>query len=331
MLHWFKRNAPQQSDNHLAWLARCRADGISISKEQLIYYQAKTNLLDLTPRYAVQSRLAGNYLAKSKGRGMEFDEVRHYQPGDDIRTIDWRVTARTGKTHTKLFREEKERPVFILTDLTSSMMFGSKLLLKSVQACHISALIAWAAKKRGDKVGGLVFNQTEHRELKPRSRQQGVLQLIHELSTIHEQSLTLSPDDTQSGKAFESALGRLRRLAHPGSLIFIISDFTHLSDAALKHIREISRHNQIMGYQISDPLEHQLPDSSIKQSLPVTNGSDDFALTVGDSRIASDWAQLASSRFEQTQRQLFTNRVSLNHLSSGLPLETQLMTSLRSR
>ena len=115
--------------------------------------------------------MSGGYLSRQKGRGMEFDEARHYLPGDDIRAIDWRVTARTGKTHTKIYREERERPVFILCDLTASMQFGSQLLLKSVQAAHIAALLSWAAAARGDKVGALIFNDGMHRECKPLSRQ----------------------------------------------------------------------------------------------------------------------------------------------------------------
>ena len=141
------------------WLAKYHSDGVNLGIKELIHYQGKTSLLNLSPRKTVQAKLAGAYLAKTKGRGMEFDEARHYQAGDDIRAIDWRVTARTGKTHTKLYREEKERPVFVLTDLSSSMQFGTQFLFKSVQAAHLSALIAWSARKRGDRIGGLVFNQ----------------------------------------------------------------------------------------------------------------------------------------------------------------------------
>ena len=125
------------------WLDELHSDGIHLRLHELLRYQRQTQWLDLSPKQQIQNKLAGSYLAKSKGRGMEFDEVRHYQSGDDVRTIDWRVTARTGKVHTKLFREEKERPVFICTDLSQSMQFGSTLLFKSVQAAHLAAMIAW--------------------------------------------------------------------------------------------------------------------------------------------------------------------------------------------
>src|SRR5690606_33934634 len=172
--------SPQQ------WRLQNGTTGTSLGLTELLWYQRYTKVLDLTPQMAIQSKLAGTYLAKSKGRGMEFDEVRHYQPGDDVRTIDWRVTARTGKVHTKLFREEKERPVFILTDLGNSMRFGSGLLFKSVQAAHLAALIGWHVKQHGDKLGGLVFSQQHHRELKPQSRSQAVLRYFHALQEVHQ-------------------------------------------------------------------------------------------------------------------------------------------------
>jgi uncharacterized protein (DUF58 family) len=151
----------------IQWLKQHAVDGVHLTIKQLLYYQGKTALLDLNPRRTNQARLAGAYLAKTKGRGMEFDEARHYQPGDDIRTIDWRVTARTGKTHTKLYREEKERPVFLLVDLSNSLHFGTQLLFKSVQAAHLASLIAWVATQRGDRIGGLVINNRQHLEFKP--------------------------------------------------------------------------------------------------------------------------------------------------------------------
>ena len=112
----FKANK-QKSQQHQAELEleSLHSDGINVSMEELIQYQNKASLIDLAPRKSLHNKMSGTYLARSKGRGMEFDEVRHYQTGDDIRAIDWRVTARTGKTHTKLFREEVERPVLILS------------------------------------------------------------------------------------------------------------------------------------------------------------------------------------------------------------------------
>jgi len=134
---WFNplKNKSNHSmhENCQSILSSIGSNGINLSMKELLLYQNKTALIDLSARKNIHGKMSGNYLSRSKGSGMEFDEVRHYQTGDDIRAIDWRVTARTGKTHTKLFREEIERPVLIATDLNESMFFGSQLLFKSVQ------------------------------------------------------------------------------------------------------------------------------------------------------------------------------------------------------
>lgn len=311
------------------WLNKSRTNGVSLTIEELIQYQDKSGLLDLSPRQANQSKLAGNYLAKSKGRGMEFDEVRHYNPGDDIRTIDWRVTARTGKTHTKLFREEKERPIFVLCDLSHNMYFGSQLLFKSVQAAHLTALIAWNAKKRGDKIGGLVFSQHKHRELKPKSRQHGVLQLLHSLTTLHQDGLSsVNQSSEQTTRAphlpLEEACARLRRLARPGSLVFVISDFKHVSDITVKHLSRIARHCEVVACEISDPMEHQLPSTSHKQLLQVNDGFGIKSLILGDKAVEKRYQQQTALSFSENHELLKKHKIQLNEITAGSPLENQL-------
>ncbi|MCJ8272532.1 MAG: DUF58 domain-containing protein [Psychrosphaera sp.] len=340
-MNWWQKNSPTAAADVSSWLQDSRSNGVTLCIEELLAYQQKCGMLDLSPRHTNQSKLAGNYLAKSKGRGMEFDEVRHYNPGDDIRTIDWRVTARTGTTHTKLFREEKERPIFILVDLSDSMYFGTRLLFKSVQAAHLAALIAWNAKKRGDKVGGLVFNQHKHRELKPKSRQHGVLQVLHGLTMLHEEGIEKvnHPLDTpkiveatNNGKIhdpLEDACARLRRLAHPGSLVFVISDFNHTSDITIKHLSQIARHCEVVACEITDPMEHELPTTAFKQSLQVTDGSDRKTIFLGDKRNESLYRESATARFVENHEVLKRHKIQLNEITAALPLEEQLQGAQR--
>ncbi|MBU2279722.1 MAG: DUF58 domain-containing protein [Gammaproteobacteria bacterium] len=291
------------------WLAQLHCDGSNVELKQLLHYQRHTKLFDLTPAQTIQSKLAGSYLAKSKGRGMEFDEVRHYQTGDDVRTIDWRVTARTGKVHTKLFREEKERPVFILTDLNQSMQFGSTLLLKSVQASHLAALIAWHVKKSGDKLGGLIFNQQQIRELKPAGRSVAVLRYLHQLIELQQQSLHSvqqhqrfsTPENTID---LATALGQLRRLARPGSLLFIISDFQQLDANCLRHLQAMRLHNEIRICQINDPLEQQLP-ASASGVAKVSDGNTEVTLDLSGNALKRDY-QLQQQSFSQQLHQHWT-------------------------
>ncbi|HHJ81077.1 MAG TPA: DUF58 domain-containing protein, partial [Candidatus Tenderia electrophaga] len=129
----------------------------------------------------IAARQSGNYLSRFKGRGMEFDEARLYQPGDDVRTLDWRVTARTGKPHTKLFREERERAVLTWVDMRPTMFFATRGAFKSVIAARAAALIGWSANRLGDRLGGLVFTADTHHELRPKRGKSAVLQLLQQL------------------------------------------------------------------------------------------------------------------------------------------------------
>lgn len=307
----------------VSWLSKFEADGVHLNIKQLLYYQAKTSLLDLSPRKTIQSKLAGSYLAKTKGRGMEFDEARHYQPGDDIRAIDWRVTARTGKTHTKIYREEKERPIFVLADLSASMHFGTQLLFKSVQVAHLTSLIAWAARERGDRIGGLIFNQNQHLEYKPMTRQKAVLSLLHGLMELHKPE---QDSDIKSAPSmrFSDACARLRRLARPGSLIFLLSDFQQLDDTAKQHLNRMSRHSEIIAYPMSDPFEHELPTMKVAQQVAVTDGTDRQMLVLGEERIAQQYREQHTKVFAQMNKTLKECRAQVIPISAALPLESQL-------
>lgn len=203
--------------------------------------------------------LAGLLTSKFQGRGIDFSEVRVYQPGDDVRTIDWRVTARTKTPHTKLFQEEKERPVLILTDQSSSMYFGSQVAFKSVLAARTAALVAWTMLERGDRVGGIVFSELSHREVRPRRNKHAVLRLLNELHDFNHALSKNIPADKASPTYFTDALANLRRVAKHGSVIFIISDFTALGEDARVHFQPLARHNEVVGIHVSDPLEQELP------------------------------------------------------------------------
>lgn len=312
------------------WLLAHHSDGINLGIRELIYYQGKTGLVNLSPRKTVQAKLAGAYLAKTKGRGMEFDEARHYQAGDDIRAIDWRVTARTGKTHTKIYREEKERPVFVLADLSASMQFGTQLMFKSIQAAHLSALLAWAARKRGDRIGGLIFNQFQHIECKPLTRQKAVLSFLNGLIKAQTQSIAAQQNpvslaiQARQGVTFADACARVRRLAHPGSLIFILSDFSQLNDLAKQHISQLSKHCDVVAYPISDPFEHELPRVKISQRVALTDGTTQQNILLGEQSTESQYKEQHQAYFTNIENVLKQCKAQVVSVSAGLPLEQQV-------
>lgn len=303
-------------DNVQSLLTGLYSNGIHLSMQELLQYQNKSRLIDLAGKKNIQGKQAGNYLSRSKGRGMEFDEVRHYQTGDDVRAIDWRVTARTGKTHTKLFREEIERPVLIATDLSQTMHFGSKLLFKSVQASHLAALVAWHTKNRGDRLGGLVFRDEQHIELKPRSRKAGVLHYLHALTTLNNQTVTpktagvhqdnsndealnstLKMDDSTdsllgnsqndaqkrqplSTSHFEQHCARLRHLSKPGSLVYFITDgYSLLNEKTNQHaLKHLSQISQHCELVVC------LVSDPLEHSLPESNMKLAVTFTDGTNR-----------------------------------------------
>ncbi|MCE2572557.1 DUF58 domain-containing protein [Motilimonas eburnea] len=307
------------------------SDGLNLTLKELLFYQQQTK-----PRSQLglaKNAMAGPYRSTIKGRGMEFDEVRQYQAGDDVRAIDWRVTARTGSTHTKIFKEEKERPVLMLVDLSDSMIFGSQLLLKSVQAAHLGAYLAWQAKQRGDRIGGVIFNQSQHQELRPKGRASGVLQWLHQLKQLYTNQpqalLQLEqgqePVSLNQADYFTQQLTRLRRLAQPGSQVHVISDFAHLDEAGEKQLALIKRHNQVTAWQIFDPLEQALPKTKglgARLSFNVITERGAGWLRLGKDN--QNYQQQAQLRQQHLLARLTRRAIGLRQISAGQPLLGQV-------
>lgn len=233
------------------------ASPVSVSQAGLIRLNGPARAIALDV-LRVNSLQTGAYVSHFRGRGMEFDESRPYQPGDDPRSIDWRVTARSTTAYTKLFREERERPVLVALDLRASMHFATQGCFKSVNASRAAALIAWAAHHRGDRLGGLIFGDTTHRELKPRLGRRAALRYVHEL-VGHPDWQRAPAAEPPAIDALTHAMSALRRVARPGSLVAVISDFTGFSRAAQSYLSSVARHNEVLAIFMTDPLERQLP------------------------------------------------------------------------
>jgi uncharacterized protein (DUF58 family) len=246
----------------------------------LIALRFPARQLQLSRHKRALSVLSGPKKTNFRGRGIDFEEVRYYQAGDDIRTIDWRVTARTGDAHTKVFREERERPVMVVADQRDSMFFGSSHCFKSVLAAHIASLLAWSALDNGDRIGGLVFNAAEHREIRPRRSRKTVLALLSQLHDYNRRLPLPSGSDTDS---FAAMLANLRRVARPGSSIFLISDFRGAGSAqAREYLFHLAQHAEITAIYCSDPLERELPKAG---RYAVTNGLTRSELHTADRQL----------------------------------------------
>ncbi len=272
-------------------------DPISLSGHELVSVSLKA-LIDLAKPAAsinlhhlsIRSRQSGGYVSRFKGRGMEFDETRLYQQGDDIRSIDWRVTARTGKTHTKVFREERERPVFISVDNRLAMHFATRGVFKSVLAAKLAGLLAWAAEYHGDRIGGQLFSEHECLELKPQNGRHAVLRFLNALVKSR------NPIDKEFG--LDQVLARLNQHARPGSLVYIISDFRGINDQAEAHIAKLSRHCEVVLIFIYDPLESRLP---LQGRYRFTDDERDVVVDTGDQQRLLAYQQRFALRLQRLE------------------------------
>lgn len=208
-----------------------------------------------------RSRQLGGHRSSFRGRGMEFDEVRAYQMGDDVRTIDWRVTARTGRTHTKLFQEERERPVLILLDARSFMRFGTRGSFKSVLAAKAAAMLAFLSLEEGDRVGGVVLTPAGIASHEPQRSRGGVLGFVKAMADATQQGYGAPPPKAEPSLA--DALARLRHVSRPGTLAFILSDFHDFDDKAMRELGRLSLHCQVSNLFIHDALEVEAPEHGL--------------------------------------------------------------------
>ena len=241
--------------------------GVYVDLGTLLSSRGWARDLKLFARQAARSMLLGETRSRFRGRGMEFEEVRPYQPGDDIRNIDWKVSARAGGTYTKLFCEERERPIHIIVDQRNSMFFGSSQRFKSVLAAEIASALAWAALAGSDRIGGQVVGDYSESDIRAKRTKEAVLRVVRDLVAYNQQLPQTDPDHApnqtkqESKKTIAQVLEECRRLTRPGTVIFIISDFHDFGPAAAKALSMLGRHTDVSLIHIIDALEKQLPFS----------------------------------------------------------------------
>jgi len=277
-----------------------------ISKELI----KKIRYIQIYTSKAVNDVLAGEYHSVFKGQGMEFDEVRAYQPGDDIRTIDWNVTARTGHPYVKRYVEEREITVFFLVDLSRSGSFGSREKLKNEVAAEFCALLAFSAIKNNDKVGLIVFTDTIQLFIPPAKGTSHVLRLIRELLFFEPGKIR-----KKTGTDIALALDYLGRVLHKRGVVFLVSDF--LDQNFEKPLRVLARRHDLIAVTVSDPRELTLPDVGLLEIQDAETG-EIVVIDTGSKTVRSRYTHLAEEKnralsdlFQSTgidQIQLLTDR-----------------------
>jgi uncharacterized protein (DUF58 family) len=299
--------------------------GVRVSLGELIEMRHRVREVQLFSTPARRSPLIGLHHSKLRGRGVDFDQVRVYQAGDDVRTIDWRVTARTQEPHTKLFHEERERPIYILVEQSRQLFFGSGLMFKSVLAAQAASLIGWAALGHNDRIGGLVFGDLEHHEIKPRRSKQSLLQLLSRLAKANQ---ALSNDSQGSRDSFGLALRRAREVLRPGSLVVILCDERTLSDSSEQQLLLLARHTDLLLLPLSDPLDHALPAAGL---LRFTEYGAQLELDTQDAELRQAYRALGEARQARWQRLAQKLGVPLLALSTQSELIEQLREHLNAQ
>ncbi|HYQ49065.1 MAG TPA: DUF58 domain-containing protein [Pseudomonas sp.] len=283
------------------------------SLAELMALEGRARGLSFVARQPLSSILSGNHASRLRGRGLSFDELRHYAPGDDLRHLDWRASLRYGKPFVRTFNEERDRPTLVLVDQRMSMYFGSQRYFKSVSAAQLAAICAWMAFHAGDRVGGMVFGnqQVEYvRPLRSRARVEALCSAVIKANQRLSAYAGDAENDTQLDKVLRSCVAS----AGHDHLICIISDFAGIGPDTLPLLRQLHQHNDVIAIQVYDPIALQLPD---KGRLNVTQGSQQVEIEVGQRRIKRPLGEFLTGRLRDVAELLRRSQVPLMLVSTG--------------
>ena len=247
--------------------------------------QGQARKLNFLPRHNSKSILSGRHGSRIRGRGLSFEELRDYRIGDDIRTIDWRVTARTGTPHVRVYAEEKDRSAVLIVDQRINMFFGSQRNMKSVTASEAAAICAYRIFAQGDRVGAVLFNDTEVKSFKPSKRPQMVEQIVRELSELNVALNSDVPVPKQK-MHLNQPLEAATRLVRHDQLVIVISDFDAVDSATEQYLSQMAAHNDVVLALVNDPVSLDVPAGI---QLPVSDGDRQMTL---DTRRASTQQKL---------------------------------------
>lgn len=276
--------------------------GVHVDAAQLASLEVAARDFHFKPRQPVHSVLAGRHASRVRGRGLDFEELRRYLPGDDIRSMDWRVTARTNVPHVRVYSEEKDRPVLLLVDQRMNMFFGTRRAMKSVSAAEAAALVAWRVLMDGDRVGGVVFGDDDFTRLRPKRSRDAVQQLLGEI-VRRNQRLRADAPAKRGASQLNQALEQAARLAHHDHLVVVVSDFDGHDELTRELMSRIAARNDLLAVVVHDPFMSELPPSG---DLVVSDGELQVELGLGRDAVRRGIAEFVSERsrelFEWRQR-----------------------------
>jgi uncharacterized protein (DUF58 family) len=290
--------------------------------EQLVRLQFETRGFTLLPRQPVHSLLSGRHASRLRGRGLTFEELRDYRAGDDIRSIDWRATARLRKPHVRVYSEERERPVLLVVDQRATMFFGSQRTTKATAAAEVAALGAWRALEVGDRVGAVIFGDDERVEIKPQRSRATVLHICHELVRLNRRLSAASA----SGKsdAFNNALRCAVNLARHDHLVVLVTDYEGDDETTRSLATRLAAHNDVLAVLVYDPAGIRIPVTGFMEA---TDGRRRASIPEGN-HFAQAFETEFRNRCDQLRERLRALRIPILPICTHEAVPEQVLAAL---
>lgn len=293
---------------------------VRVTLAQLEKLRLLASGFSLLPRQPVHSLLAGRRASRLRGRGLNFEEIRRYQPGDDIRQIDWKVTVRTRKTHSRVYTEERERTVLLLVDQRRSMFFGNVHAMKSVTAAEAAALAAWRSLSQQDRVSALVFNDTDIVEIRPQRSQAAVLRILRAIVDQNNALASAAPGPSAPGM-LDEALRRAERLAKHDCLVCLVTDGAGSGPDTRALLTRVAAHNDVLVASVRDPLEAELPAAG---RLVFGDGQNLLEVDTSARDLRARYRDDFAAKAARDRRLLAQRETPLIPLTSAEPVPAQL-------
>ncbi|WP_408205406.1 DUF58 domain-containing protein [Paraburkholderia sediminicola] len=268
----------------------------------------------------VSSVLSGAHASRLRGRGLNFEEIRGYLPGDDVRHIDWKASLRLGRPQVRTYTEERDRPLLVVVDQRMSMFFGSRRAFKSVVAAEAAALAVWMGFAAGDRVGGVLFNDSQLTRIKPLRSRARIKTLFGALAAMNG-ALRAESETRTAYDQLDAALEGVLQLAGHDYLICVISDFAGAGERTRRLLRQLAAHNDVVAAMIFDPLWQQMPGH---RALVVSEGRLQVELRIEQERVRRPLSSLFSGRTAEVAELLRTSGVPLMALSTDEPAVDQV-------
>ncbi|WP_298534139.1 DUF58 domain-containing protein [uncultured Algibacter sp.] len=293
---------------------------VFLTLEHLLKFELFASVLNLgTGKKKSNSILSGRYASRLRGRGLDFEESRPYVLGDDIRNIDWSVTAKTGKTHTKVFTEEKEKPAFIFVDQSTSMGFGSQEKTKAVVAGELASIIAHKIKKGGDRIGGMVYTGDQYDLITPKRDPRNIIYFLQKIIEANQDIYNVK--DFNFEASLTDIFAKINNIVTHDFLVFIISDFHRYNDSVLQYLSQLALHNDLVLMQVYDELEADVPN----EKMIITDHTYQVNLNGDNKKLKEKLSQSFKTNCKNFKAELEKYNINLFQVNTSSPIEEQLI------